>query len=230
MKTCRKCRKEKALSQFYRKLKVHTAQCKDCTNEYWRIPKNAERKRRISSQWQKDHPERNREHARKSYHKLVSTEAGREKRREWARTYYKEYCQRPEVKRAFAERRRKYQIEWSKKGEYRMNNSISANVWASLKGTKKGRKWQSLVQYSLSDLKDHLEALFLPEMTFDNYGEWHIDHIVPKTRFKFDSPEDPAFTACWALSNLMPRWATTKIAQRHDSSQLGNINKGVRDA
>ena len=33
-------------------------------------------------------------------------------------------------------------------------------------------------------------------------GDFHIDHIIPCAAFNFQSPEDPDFKRCWALSNL----------------------------
>ena len=44
-------------------------------------------------------------------------------------------------------------------------------------------------------------------MTWDNYGEWHIDHKKPKSLFDYDSPKDQAFKDCWSLANLQPLWA-----------------------
>ena len=62
---------------------------------------------------------------------------------------------------------------------------------------------------------DHLERQFLRGMTWDNYGEWHIDHIVPVTAFDLTNDED--LIACFALTNLRPLWAKDnrkKLAQR----------------
>jgi len=47
---------------------------------------------------------------------------------------------------------------------------------------------------------------FRPGMSWENYGEWHIDHRVPIAAFKFSSPLDPGFRACWRLTNLRPLW------------------------
>jgi hypothetical protein len=52
----------------------------------------------------------------------------------------------------------------------------------------------------------HLESLLEEGMNWDNYGEWHIDHRTPRTWFDCERAEDPAFRACWALTNLQPKW------------------------
>ncbi len=48
-------------------------------------------------------------------------------------------------------------------------------------------------------------------MSFENYGEWHIDHVVPASNFSYDSFEDKEFKDCWALSNLQPLWAEENL-------------------
>ena len=43
-------------------------------------------------------------------------------------------------------------------------------------------------------------------MTIDNYGLWEIDHIIPRSFFKYRSPRNKQFKKCWALENLQPLW------------------------
>jgi hypothetical protein len=84
---------------------------------------------------------------------------------------------------------------------------MGAMILGALKARKSGRHWETLVGYSLSDLTTHLERQFLPGMTWLNFGQWHIDHIVPQRCFTFETERDAEFRACWALSNLRPLWA-----------------------
>lgn len=88
---------------------------------------------------------------------------------------------------------------------------VSAGINASLKGGKAGRKWESLVDYTLADLMAHLERQFLPGMSWENRGEWHIDHRRPLCSFQFETPEDPQFREAWALTNLRPLWAADNL-------------------
>jgi len=48
-------------------------------------------------------------------------------------------------------------------------------------------------------------------MTWDNYGKWHIDHVIPTSVFNFEKPEDDDFKRCWSLQNLQPLWALDNI-------------------
>jgi hypothetical protein len=68
--------------------------------------------------------------------------------------------------------------------------------------------FKKYLNYSVEDLKAHIESQFEPGMTWDNYGEWEIDHIKPDSWFKYDSFEDEGFKQSWALSNLQPMWAS----------------------
>lgn len=102
--------------------------------------------------------------------------------------------------------------------ERKLNNNMASGMWASLKGAKLKRPWESLVGYTRQQLMHHLELKFKDGMSWENYGKWHVDHIMPKSGFQFDSAEDPEFHKCWALSNLQPLWAKDNIAK-------GGINK-----
>lgn len=107
---------------------------------------------------------------------------------------------------------RNYHNEWYKtkrhtEPRYAISFRFRAAIRRVLNGGKRGRKWESLVGYSLADLMAHLERQFLKGMTWDNRGEWEIDHITPLALFNFDSAEHPDFRAAWALTNLRPIWA-----------------------
>lgn len=63
-----------------------------------------------------------------------------------------------------------------------------------------------ILGYSYEDFIKHIEKQFKPGMTWDNHGEWEIDHIVPKSFFRFQSYEDVEFKRCWRLKNIQPLW------------------------
>jgi hypothetical protein len=49
-----------------------------------------------------------------------------------------------------------------------------------MKGEKQSNTLSRAVGYSREQLRMHIEAQFSEGMSWANYGEWHIDHIVPK--------------------------------------------------
>lgn len=65
--------------------------------------------------------------------------------------------------------------------------------------------------YTPNELISHLEKQFIDGMNWENYGEWHIDHIRPISSFIFESSEDEEFKKCWSLENLQPMWGIENI-------------------
>ena len=87
----------------------------------------------------------------------------------------------------------------------RLSGSIGLAIRTALKGNKKGHHWETLVDYTLEQLKQRLEMNFDDNMNWENYGNyWWIDHIKPVSLFNFKTPEDQSFKDCWALANLQP--------------------------
>lgn len=59
------------------------------------------------------------------------------------------------------------------------------------------------------ELKTHLEKQFKEGMTWENYGEWHIDHIYPLSVAFAQGPE--SFKKACHYTNLQPLWAADNI-------------------
>lgn len=67
---------------------------------------------------------------------------------------------------------------------------------------------------SVEQLRKHLESLWQPGMSWENYGfaGWHIDHKEPCASFNlFDESER---RACFHFSNLQPLWAKQNFDKR----------------
>lgn len=92
-----------------------------------------------------------------------------------------------------------------------IDNRMSSSIWRAVQ--KDNRSWVSLVGYTLDQLMTHLERQFSKGMGWHNFGDWHIDHIVPKSSFTYTSAEDPEFLECWSLSNLRPLWAEKNLSK-----------------
>ena len=67
---------------------------------------------------------------------------------------------------------------------------------------------------SIDELKAYLESKFQAGMTWDNYGEWHIDHIKPLASFNLTNRED--FLKAAHYTNLQPLWAEDNL-RKNDS-------------
>lgn len=114
-------------------------------------------------------------------------------------------------------RRQKYAMEATRRRRNtprgRLDHRMGQLVRNGLGGVKNGRTWNSLVGYSLEELMIHLEKQFAPKMGWHNIGEWHIDHILPRAMFEYQSHEDDDFRACWAITNLRPLWSEENISK-----------------
>lgn len=95
---------------------------------------------------------------------------------------------------------------------------------------KRNCHWEILVGYTLNDLVKHLESKFQPGMTWDNYGEWHVDHIVPVSSFNIHELGDIEFKKCWCLENLQPLWAKDNIKKSNKiGPEWGNNKMNLLD-
>jgi hypothetical protein len=104
---------------------------------------------------------------------------------------------------------------------YRLRHYISGRIRKILKqsGFKKNNSCIKYLDYSFSQLKDHLEKQFEAWMTWTNHGNynpltwddgnvntwtWQLDHIIPQSDLPYTSMEDDNFKKCWSLENLRP--------------------------
>ena len=92
----------------------------------------------------------------------------------------------------------------------RLHNSISCGLRNCLKN-KGGQKAFDLLPYNIIQLKSNIEKQFQPGMSWENYGDWHVDHKIPVSAFNFTKPEHIDFKRCWSLKNLQPMWANENM-------------------
>jgi len=74
---------------------------------------------------------------------------------------------------------------------------------------KKKQSALKLVGCTIKDLKQYLQLKFKKGMTWDNYGEWHIDHIQPCYKFNLTKLKEQK--ACFHYTNLQPLWAEDNL-------------------
>jgi len=103
-------------------------------------------------------------------------------------------------------------IRWVKKKRlsdpnYRMIDNLRLRLRRLLKVKNAFRKFE-IFGCSAAQLKSHIESLFLPGMSWGNYGKgnskWVIDHKIPGS--KFDHSNDEQLKSCWNFRNLQPLW------------------------
>lgn len=144
---------------------------------------------------------------RLSYHKKWS-----ESKREHLNQYHKEWRE----KNIDKHRENKRNYERTRKSNdplYKLVANFRTAIWTVLKENNMDKygHYFEILQYSPEQLAYHLEKQFSEGMTWENYGDWHVDHISPITSFNFHEIGDNEFMKCWSLDNLQPMWADENI-------------------
>ena len=97
-------------------------------------------------------------------------------------------------------------------GSYKMAKRLRTRIYKALRGIgAKSDHTLMLLGCSMDELKQHLEQHFLEGMSWDNYGEWHVDHIRPCSSFDLALPEQQR--VCFNWKNLQPLWAKENLVK-----------------
>jgi hypothetical protein len=116
------------------------------------------------------------------------------------------------------ENNKDYKLDWhlgykKKRRKEDIQERLRVNLRNRLRQALKGKvKKGSAVKElgcTIPELMSHLEEQFLPGMSWGNYGEWHIDHIIPLSAFDLTDKEEHK-KACH-FTNLQPLWAEDNL-------------------
>jgi hypothetical protein len=154
--------------------------------------------------------------------------------------YRKEYNQQNR------DHKRQYAREYSKKNRQKLNkiqreytnerykNDPVFRVTKLLRGRlykimfdlniKKCGSTLKLLGCSFKKATNYLKYKFLPGMTHENYGEWHIDHIQPCASFNLIDPKEQQ--KCFHWTNLQPLWGPDNLSK---SDKLDWVNPKERE-
>jgi hypothetical protein len=135
-----------------------------------------------------------------------------EQNKEHRKEYLKEYRE----KNIDDIRKTKRDYERNRKARdplYKLITNFRTAIWTVLKESNvdKYGHYFDVLQYTPDELINHLEKQFKDDMTWDNYGIWHVDHKFPITSFDIQEMGDEEFMKCWSLENLQPMWGEENI-------------------
>ena len=211
-KVCTTCKKARELTEFHKEKKGKygvKSKCKECFYEYKRNnPKEKEyrrinyvryREKKISykKQYIKDNPQK-------------------------IKQQRKEYNERPEVREAKTKYNRDYErIRKANDPLYKFQKNIQSNISRSIRsmGYRKNSRTQDILGCDYNFLIAYLENQFKDGMSWDNYGDWEIDHIKPMSSAKDFSD----VIRLNHYTNLQPLW---KKDNRNKYNKI--INKQLR--
>ena len=136
--------------------------------------------------------------------------------------YNRKSQQKVRLKKGFREKANLYARNKMKTDlNFKISHCCRSRIHKVLKGEIKSGHSLDLLGCSVDELKVHLEQQFEPGMTWENYGEWHIDHIIPCARFDLRNPIHQKI--CFNYKNLQPLWA------KDNSSKHDNLPDGWED-
>lgn len=87
----------------------------------------------------------------------------------------------------------------------RMRRRLATRMYILIRSAGQVKRRSNLL-FGCSDLhlKRWLQDRFKRGMTWDNYGEWEVDHIIPCASFNLSKKEDQ--DKCFHYTNLQPLW------------------------
>jgi len=135
-----------------------------------------------------------------------------EQNKEHRKEYLKEYRE----KNISNIRKTKRDYERNRKARdplYKLISNFRTAIYQVLKenNIKKNGHYFEILKYTPEQLINHLEKQFSDEMTWDNYGDWHVDHKHPISLYNIKEIGDNEFMKCWSLDNLQPMWSVDNI-------------------
>lgn len=92
--------------------------------------------------------------------------------------------------------------------QFKIANILRSRLNKAIQFSKTGSAVKDL-GCSIEQLKIYLESRFVSGMTWDNYGEWHIDHIKPLA--SFDLTDYQQLKEACHYTNLQPLWAVDNL-------------------
>ena len=195
MKLCNKCKISKPYSEFNKKSDTKDGLYPSCRECRKLLQKNyyEENKNNIQ-EYQKNYYKNNSEKVKKR----------EKKRREENPELFKIY----ELNRR--ENRKKYlnQYFYNRRNAddlFKMSHNVREKFNKFIKN--KSKSTEKIIGLTFDGLKEYLENQFKDNMSWDNYGEWHIDHIIPLSLAK---TEEDVYKLCHYI-NLQPLWAEENL-------------------
>lgn len=190
MKNCRKCGETKHAEQFSvdrSKKDGRVSMCKACKSayfgKYYVANKDAVCERTAS--YQKSNPDVQRKSKRKWESR--NKEAHLSSRRNW---HSRKYCSDL---------------------QYKLNFIVRGALRRTMDAARRNGKHLSVdsLGYTPEMLRIRLEMNLKPGMSWENYGDWHVDHRVPVARLIRRGVTSSVQINC--LANLVPLWAEENL-------------------
>ena len=104
---------------------------------------------------------------------------------------------------------------WSKRRKDKSQHYINELIKNGIRRyivNKKGKSYEEILGETFDNVRLHIERQFKEGMSWSNFGEWHIDHIIPLA----SGNNKDEWSKLNHYKNLQPLWA------------IENLQKGAR--
>jgi len=107
---------------------------------------------------------------------------------------------------------------------FRLKMLMRTRIWRTIKDQSgiKVKRTMELLGCTMDEFKTYFESKFQQGMNWENYGEWHIDHIIPCSTFNLTIAEDQI--KCFHYTNLRPLWKRDNLDKGDNLPSLAIIN------
>jgi hypothetical protein len=188
MKTCSKCKITKDYPDFYKKSASkdgYRSECKKCNNQFSKDYK---------ANWYLE----NRERLKKN------------KNIDSVKEYLKDYKKNNREKIKYW--RKKYRDnKFNSEPIYKLSHNIRSLIsnYINKLGCIKSQKTESILGCSFEEFKSYIESQFQEGMSWENQGEWHLDHKTPISWAK----SEEMVLELNHYTNFQPLWAKDNLSK-----------------
>jgi hypothetical protein len=208
-KKCNKCNKTRLIRFFWKRKASkdgYSSFCVDCAKqknknhyhscggkEYFKklYQTNKSTILKRNKKWNKENTEKIKYHKKKFLDKNPK--------------YYTEYNNKN--RKILNEKCKSRHKKYIKNPIFKLKINYRSRLYSYYRGTSRSKRSEEIVGLPWIEFKKYIEKKFKLGMTWENYGEWHIDHIIPLSSAKTKKELERLFyyTNCqplWALDNL----------------------------
>jgi hypothetical protein len=113
--------------------------------------------------------------------------------------------------------------------QHRLKIVLRSRILSALKNKNitKNKKTSELIGCDIPSFKKYLEQLFKIGMSWENFGEWEIDHKIPCCLFDLTDVEHQK--VCFNFRNLQPLWWEENAKKNKYINFEININEYVKN-
>jgi len=165
-----------------------------------RYLKHKDKKKSYNKKWAKENPEKVKELKRN--YRLNNLEKERDRLRKYYNT---------NKKRILEKRKQKKKEKRLSDPLFKLKENLRSLCLKGIKsrGYKKKSKTQDILGADFETVKKHLESLFYDGMSWNNYGEWQIDHIIPIA----SATDENHLIGIMNYKNIQPLWKKDNISK-----------------